>query len=532
MNAPAARQAFAHARVGRLRFAVPARHVRRALDLPPELVRLPARQDNGLMGVFRHQDQTVPLLDLSHWMRDRSQALASDRPLQVLLVGSGPRQAGLAIDALGGVITAGEAAVHRLGHGAGDDFFHSVLVPRQRSSATDDPDASQPTPLLDADVLLDLARFWHEAGDAPGHADRDQSVQAVGHAGGPVPVGSAEPAAQATGASAGVLHARFDCAGQTFALPASDVAELLPMPALAPMSMSPASLLGIARWRGRDVSVIHLARLLGLPGGGTGARAPWLMVVRHDQGVVGLPVEQLDAVAHLVVTADAVGPGPAWLGEDLIRGTLYQGSRACHLLRVGGLMSHAPLSHLGVQPAAHQAPLAGRPRPAAAGSSGAADAPAGAADAGGFLTFRAGQDMALAIDQVQAVLAWPDALERSPRPGDTIVGQCEWQGRSLPLCDLRMALGLPPLAPGADVRVLVVRAAGEWIGLAVERLYSVLAPGRVSGSRLTKPNGTAIDMITTTGTGQARSFRLLCRMNLESLGKSLRDLNGLALLPH
>lgn len=107
-----------------------------------------------------------------------------------------------------------------------------------------------------------------------------------------------------------------------------------------------------------------------------------------------------------------------------------------------------------------------------------------AADAPRIVTFRlAGELFAAEIGTVERVLRYepPRAIPGAP---EWIPGVIEHQGKVVPVVDLRVRFGLPAERPGAQARLIVLTAAGEYVAAIVD---AVLDVRRVEGDQLTAP---------------------------------------------
>jgi len=97
-----------------------------------------------------------------------------------------------------------------------------------------------------------------------------------------------------------------------YALPVSNVGEILRMVAIAPVPEAPEWLPGVINLRGKVIPVINLRKRLGLPEVEVGLNTP-IVVAEHEGQMVGL---MADAVTELLtVAADSVEPPDARVGS-------------------------------------------------------------------------------------------------------------------------------------------------------------------------------------------------------------------------
>jgi purine-binding chemotaxis protein CheW len=92
-----------------------------------------------------------------------------------------------------------------------------------------------------------------------------------------------------------------------------------------------------------------------------------------------------------------------------------------------------------------------------------------------LVTFRLGEDLFAAdIYSVERVLRYA-APTPVPDMPDYIEGVMDYQGRVVPLVNLRLRFELPAAAVAGETRTLVLNVAGEWIGIVVDAVTEVAA---------------------------------------------------------
>ncbi len=274
----------------------------------------------------------------------------------------------------------------------------------------------------------------------------------------------------------------FFVGDEQFAVTASDVLEIHRPPRLTRVPNGPASLLGIASLRGMPAPVISLARLLDRPERpGPQAR---LLLLDGDQAV-GLAVDRVGTL-----TAMPAAPIEAE-GRKAGFGRLFQiGDQSVRDLDLGALL---------------RAEFATRPRADTRPAAAAAAPPAEPRRADlSFLAFDlAGQAYALPIDEIEEALALPAGLAGVAQSDQAVLGVTTLRDRILPVVSLRLLLGLPARHAASD-RVVVARIGEARIGLAVDRLRSIL---RVPDSSI-DPAPAVLNR----GEGEAQ-VRSICRLD-------------------
>ncbi|MFH5923007.1 chemotaxis protein CheW [Roseomonas xinghualingensis] len=268
-------------------------------------------------------------------------------------------------------------------------------------------------------------------------------------------------AARVTGAPVGSGQAlTVTVAGQTLALPAGAVQEVLRPRPVTRVPHAPPGLLGLINLRGAVVPVVSLARLVGLEEAAPSPSAR--IVVVNGTAQAGLLV---DSVSALGSVGDA---RPVELDALLARGF---GT----LARRGAVRGIAP---------------------AMAGPE--AEARGALAEKLALMAFVvAGQDYALALDRVVAAARVPSEVTAVPRTDQAMLGVATFRGGLLPLVSPHALLGLPAGEGGQDrARILVVRLGPALVGLVVDRISAIL--------RLPEEAIDPVPPVLTRGVGEAR----------------------------
>ena len=90
-----------------------------------------------------------------------------------------------------------------------------------------------------------------------------------------------------------------------------------------------------------------------------------------------------------------------------------------------------------------------------------------------LVTFRLGDDhFAADVQAVERVLRYvaPTSVPDMP---DYIEGVMDYQGRVVPLVNLRSRFELPAVPTGSETRTLILNVSGEWIGVVVDSVTEV-----------------------------------------------------------
>lgn len=483
---------FALVAIGALECGVPAEQVLHALARPEALTPLPRTRD-ALEGVFMHRGEAVPVVDLRRWMGAVDPV--SPPPGQLLVLRCGTRRVGLAVEAVRGLLRVPPGGVHRVHRDeALAEFFHSVAQGEGRDHAV---------PLLDAGRLMEQVRVWTES----------PLVEASGAA---TPGGA--PDATGESAQCGAFHALVRCGALTLGFVATEVGEVLPMPPLQRVFGRRSGLLGMARWRGRDVPVIDVLQALGLPE--PPAPPPgWLLVVATQGRCLGIPVDEVLAVSELAPSAiqgaqDSGLPEPGLYrglvsrppGEALgeTAGEAPSGAADAGLIHVldgAALMDRFPISVLS--------------EAARNGSAAQAGATAEAADRMALVVFRAGEVWAAPMAAMEEITPFPRDFVPSDETRPGLVGSFEWRGQVLPLMDLRLQAGQGRTPTVPEARVIVLRVDGRLAGLLVDEVLALLPAHVAVHTRVSLGPGRSLHMVTVGRGVEQVSYQVL---DLATLG--------------
>lgn len=236
---------------------------------------------------------------------------------------------------------------------------------------------------------------------------------------------------------------------ERFALPASDVAEVIRPPAVTRVPLGPSSLLGIANLRGAVMPVVSLHRLLG----GEVSPSSNARVVVIDRGnPVGLMIDKVTSLG------EAGGASPDSAVDDGAGTPARMIDLDALLARdFGSFTSRA--QHRQVQAATD-----GQDQTAAEQNQVA------------LVCFAvAGQDFALPLTSVREVVALPDGVAIVPQTDSVMLGVTSLRRQLLPLVSLRALLGLRGGGQGDDrSRVVVARIGHGLVGLAVDGMKEIL----------------------------------------------------------
>lgn len=256
----------------------------------------------------------------------------------------------------------------------------------------------------------------------------------------------------------------FSVAGQSFALPLDNVAEVLRVPEdVTSMPRCEAIVIGMSELRDEVIPLISLAGLLGLQGS-AGTR-PHIIVTELDSARIGLVAEEIHGVVR--IPEGAIGPVPA---------ILQRGEGDAEIEAIARSSGPRPLiSILSPQRLFGSRVIAG------AISSRRMEGPDmldnEKADAQQrFIVFRIGDDvLGLPIGAVDEIAQLPDAIARVPNAPDFIAGVINLRGSALPVIDQRVRFDAAPAKGAKRPRLIVLTIEHLRAGFIVDSVTEIIS---------------------------------------------------------
>ena len=262
----------------------------------------------------------------------------------------------------------------------------------------------------------------------------------------------------------------FDVAGQEFALPLTDVEEVIPAPtSVTALAHSEAVVLGLTAVRDTLLPLLSLRALLGFPLKQTAADREKVLVVKVGGTRVGLVADRARAVmAAPIKLLDPVPPALAARtgGESRIR-SVYRGDAGRRLISI---LSSQQLFRDDVMQklAAEQRSQRGPDEPAEPSARQELT----------FLVFRLADDeFGLPIETIVEVARVPEQITRLPKTPKFLEGVVNLRGDVLPVIDQRRRFDMPPLAKADGRRLIVVKTERHRAGVIVDGVSGVLRSG-------------------------------------------------------
>ncbi|WP_041793918.1 chemotaxis protein CheW [Pararhodospirillum photometricum] len=267
----------------------------------------------------------------------------------------------------------------------------------------------------------------------------------------------------------------FHVEREMFAVPLSEVQEIIRMPEMVRVPLSPPALEGLANLRGSVLPVIRLRRVFSL---GDIEHDDATRVVVLDQGrPVGLVVDRVANVVTVeedrIEAAQSIG---ASIDTDLLTGMIKgnDGASMVMILDAGKVVARE---------FALQAGSRDRLGELTKGSALEHGETEQADDESQLVSFDvAGQEYALPIERVQEIVQVPERITDVPNTPSHVLGVMTLRNRLLPLVSLRELFGLPPKALDEANKIVVVSldttGGGQAVGVVMDSVKEVLRVGR------------------------------------------------------
>jgi purine-binding chemotaxis protein CheW len=258
----------------------------------------------------------------------------------------------------------------------------------------------------------------------------------------------------------------FHVKDEMFAVPLAEVKEIIRMPDVVRMPLSPAALEGLANLRGTVLPVVNLRSVFGFE---PAAHDDATRVVVLDQGrPVGLVVDRMANV--VTVEADDIEPADtiqSTVDTKLLTGMIKgrNGASMVMILDAANLIRREFSDLAGKAAGERGMALAGQHTDDLA----AAKSVESAVDENQLVSFEvAGQEYAFPIEEVQEIVQLPEHVTAIPNTAAHVLGVITLRNRLLPLVSLREMFGLPPAEVTDANKVVVVSlregAGGEGVG--------------------------------------------------------------------
>ncbi|NJL08789.1 MAG: chemotaxis protein CheW [Methylacidiphilales bacterium] len=267
----------------------------------------------------------------------------------------------------------------------------------------------------------------------------------------------AEPEAEDESSGTIRQFVTFHVDRETYAVPLAEVQEIIRLPEMVEVPLSPRSLAGLANLRGNVLPVSSLRRVFNLP---DAEHDDATRVVVINQGTpVGFVVDRMaSVVTSELQEIERTDTMHGTVATDLVSGMIKRPNGMIMILEPGRLMRQ------GRRDARKETGPGGEDERAVERR----HASEVAADEIQLVSFGlAGQEYALPIEHVQEIVQVPEVISAVPNSDDSVLGVMTLRSRLLPLVSLRRLFGLPMSELGEQCRIVVVSLSKDNDALAV-----------------------------------------------------------------
>jgi purine-binding chemotaxis protein CheW len=264
-------------------------------------------------------------------------------------------------------------------------------------------------------------------------------------------------------------YVTFMCGDEVFAVEMAPVQEIIRVPEVVRVPLSPPTLEGLANLRGKVLPIVSLRRALGFDERESDdtSRAvvidicqPMGFVVDRVASVVGVDASKIEGVAGIGGTVNT----------ELLSGLIKDvgGHAMVMVLNFEKLIDQefAELNALSEQSSAAAGALAASSR---------AEQQRSSEEELHLVSFDvAQQEYAIAIEDVQEIVQVPEQIVQVPHAQSHVLGVMTLRNRLLPLVALRRMFGLAERSSDEQSRIVVVALGGASVGIVVDNVNEVL----------------------------------------------------------
>ena len=256
----------------------------------------------------------------------------------------------------------------------------------------------------------------------------------------------------------------FQMEEETFAVPLTEVQEIIRLPDMVEVPMASSSLEGLANLRGSVLPILNLRQIFRMKDAVHDDSTR--VVVINNGKAVGFVVDRMARV----VTAEPreienIAGIRSTVATDLLEGIIKRDSAMIMILDTSKLTSE-PIG------TAARGSTAGRAEAAPANDHHREGAVSAEIQLVSFELDN--QEYALPIESVEEIVQVPETINAIPNTQGHVLGVMNLRDRLLPLVSLRSMFGMAPSAIGEQSRIVVVGHQGQSIGLVTDTVKEVL----------------------------------------------------------
>ncbi|WP_231890323.1 chemotaxis protein CheW [Methylomonas methanica] len=263
----------------------------------------------------------------------------------------------------------------------------------------------------------------------------------------------------------------FIAGDEVFAVDMAPVQEIIRVPEVVRVPLSPATLDGLANLRGKVLPIISLRRIFGFA------------EREHDDSSRALVIDIGQPLGFVVdKVASVVGVEPARIeGVGSIQSTVNTELLSGIIKDVGGhaMVMVLDFAKLIAQEFTEIAAVAKTAATTGGLMASSEVEEEEVSDELQLVSFDvAGQEYAITIDDVQEIVQVPETIIHVPHSQSHVLGVMTLRNRLLPLVSLRRMFALPPQAADEHSRIVVVSLGTASVGIVMDSVNEVLRVGK------------------------------------------------------
>lgn len=271
-------------------------------------------------------------------------------------------------------------------------------------------------------------------------------------------------AAQSGSTAAETQYLRFHVGLHAFALPLDELREILRVPLIASVPLSPRSLRGLVNHRGIVLPIIHLHYLFGVAEYGESTPASRVLVLDGEQPI-GFVVDRVDGIFSAASGQIEEEARNDQIDKNYLSGMMRTGKDVTLLVNFPKILEQEFVASARTQP--HL------------GQYQEDDDDTGNKQSVRLVTLKAAeQEYAFPVERVEEIIFLQDRIVRIPNTDAAVAGVIQLHNALLPVFHLRALLSLPEATVSPDNRIVIISVqvedAQRKVGLIVDAVSEVL----------------------------------------------------------
>ena len=266
-------------------------------------------------------------------------------------------------------------------------------------------------------------------------------------------------------------YVTFIVGSEVYAVALAPVQEIIRVPSVVRVPLAPDALDGLSNLRGKILPIVSLRRIFQCEERASDEASRALVIdLGHPLGFV---VDRVTSVVNIdVANIESVEAIRETINSDLLSGIIKN---------IGNhpMIMILDFAKLIARQFAHLAAGVRRAETGATSSAMGETGQQATSDELQLVSFDvAGQEYAIAIDDVQEIVQFPEQIVQVPHAQSHVLGVMTLRQRLLPLVSLRHMFALAPQQPGEQSRIVVLSVGTASVGVVTDSVNEVLRVGK------------------------------------------------------